>query len=166
MFTIRVRKIGNGFGSICASLRPSKKLLNRQTQQVRARNFIFYTERSEFSELPMRYCIGIIQVNKQSPGFPSTSKRGRGRYPIIWSNFLEKCMKMKKVGSGAPPKFYYVDPPLVSSVLLIFHKLLFQYNTLRSAVEESLHPIVVFCIVFTRHLFSSKLEVETNCCDI
>ena len=58
-------------------------------------------------------------------------------------------MKMKRVGSGVHPKFYYVDPPLVSSVLLIFHKLLFQYNTLRSAVEESLHPIVVFCIVFT-----------------
>ena len=37
------------------------------------------------------------------------------RQPIIWPNFPENCLKMKKIGprrGGARPKFHYIDPPL------------------------------------------------------
>ena len=37
---------------------------------------------------------------------------GGVRQPIIWLDFTKKCMKMKKIGPGGRPKFYYVDPPL------------------------------------------------------
>ena len=41
------------------------------------------------------------------------SKR-EGRQPIIWPKFAENCMKLEKIGPGARPKFYYVDPPLLT----------------------------------------------------
>ena len=36
--------------------------------------------------------------------------------PIIWPKFAENFMKMKKIGQGRHPKFYYVDLPLISPV--------------------------------------------------
>ena len=45
-------------------------------------------------------------------GWAPTPKEGC--QPIIWLNFAENCMKMKKIGPRGRPQFYYVDPPLPS----------------------------------------------------
>ena len=47
------------------------------------------------------------------PGFSRDEAKGE-RQPIIWPNFPENSMKIKKIGQRevARPQFYYVDPLL------------------------------------------------------
>ena len=42
-----------------------------------------------------------------------------GRQHTILANFPKNCMKLKEFGppGGARPKFYFVDPPLLSLLL-------------------------------------------------
>ena len=50
------------------------------------------------------------------PGFPDGvyHPKGEGYQPIIWPNFLEDCMKVKKIwpSGGSRPNFFYINPPL------------------------------------------------------
>ena len=52
------------------------------------------------------------------PGFPrgGGANSPGGRQHTILPYFPKNCMKLKEFGSGggARPKFYYVDPPLIS----------------------------------------------------
>ena len=53
------------------------------------------------------------------PGFLGGEHQAQGRcQPIVWPNFAENCMKMKKIWQrgGARPKFYNVDPPLITQI--------------------------------------------------
>ena len=53
-------------------------------------------------------------VTRMDPGFP----RG-GANPKRATNFPENCIKIKKIGPGrgnTHPNFYYVDPPLITTV--------------------------------------------------
>ena len=66
----------------------------------------------------MRFLGNNCQNNRlipvADPGFPrrgAPTPRGRGCQRIIWPNFAENCMKMKKIGRGRP-KFYCRNPSL------------------------------------------------------
>ena len=53
------------------------------------------------------------------PGFPrgGGANSPGGRQHTILPNFPKNCMKLKEFGpsgGGGRPKFYYVDPPLVT----------------------------------------------------
>ena len=64
------------------------------------------------------------------PGFPrggGANSPGGGRQHMILPNFPKNCMKLKEFeppgwGGGARPKFYYVDPPLVTVMSLFTSK--------------------------------------------
>ena len=68
---------------------------------------------------------GFSSIQDVSSGGSRISPRrgrllSRGRQHTILLNFPKNCMKLKEFGppgggGGARPKFYYVDPPLVST---------------------------------------------------
>ena len=65
-------------------------------------------------------------TTKTSNGVYSAADSQRGCQLIIWPNFAENCMKMKKLDregeGGYASKFYYVDRQLLSrlNIAIIF----------------------------------------------
>ena len=60
-----------------------------------------------------------------SGGSRISPRRGRqlpgGRQHTILPNFPKNCMKLKEFGPRGRPKFYYVDPPLITILVLLPH---------------------------------------------
>ena len=68
---------------------------------------------------------------------------------IIWPKFAENCMKMKKIGLGACPKFYYVGPPLITflsvQILLGYSCVFLPQNKFKVLISFSFHNRLAFC---------------------
>ena len=67
------------------------------------------------------FCSGGSRIFQR--GAPSRKERHQ---PIIWPKFAENWVKMKKIGRGVP-KFYYVDPPLLSRGV-VFHQVVVYFS--------------------------------------
>ena len=81
-----------------------------------------------------------IQLAVADPGFPrgggANSAGGGGQHTIL-PNFPQNCMILKEFGpgGGARPKFYYVDPPLVSYQMINIDFYIF-LNDLRCDIKK------------------------------
>ena len=67
--------------------------------------------------------------------------------PIIWPNFVENCMKIKKIGLWERPKFYYVESAtarcLLDEVVTVsVHKCCVTPLNLRDVLSRSLSKFV------------------------
>ena len=58
------------------------------------------------------FCPNLQVASDFTQGVRGANPKNGGNQPIIWPKFAKKYTKMKKMGRGGRPKFYYVYPPL------------------------------------------------------